>query len=304
MIILLSGENTFERDRFLTETIASFDGTAERVDGSEVTANMLPDLLSGMTLFSEKRLIVIKGLSENTSVWAELDGFLPRISDDVTLVLVEVKPDKRTKTYKALQKVAKVQDFPAWGERDTATAEQWTAKEAERQGVAIEPADIRFLVQRVGLEPWRLYHALDKLAAVGKADRAAIEEYIDADPVENVFNLFEAALRGDGKKVSGMIATLQLDEDPYRLFGLLSGQAFQLFALAVADKPVPEVAKDIGAHPYALQKMSSFARSLGASNTKRILKAFAEADEAMKTSAAEPWLLIERALMKTVTINK
>lgn len=304
MIILLTGENTFERERFLQGLVASFEGTAERIDGSSVTPGRLPDLLSGATLFAEKRLVIIKELSENTSLWTAFDDFLPRVSDDVTLVLVENKPDKRTKTYKSLQKIADIHEFPAWGERDSAKAEQWVVKEASAQGTSISPADSRFLVQRVGTDQWQLFHSLEKLAVTGRADRQAIEELIDATPTENVFYLFEAALRGDMKRVSTMVATLRLSEDPYRLFGLLSGQVFQLFALSLADKPAAEVAKDIGAHPYALQKMVSFANSSGSQGAKRILDAFAEADEAMKTSAADPWLLIERALLKTAMLRK
>ncbi|MNS76073.1 DNA polymerase III subunit delta [compost metagenome] len=129
-----------------------------------------------------------------------------------------------------------------------------------------------------------------------------IQDVIELSPTENVFNLFETALRGDSKGVMHMIATLELSEDPYRVFGLLSGQTVQLLALALGDKPSAEIAKDIGAHPYAVSKLGSHAKRLGATGSKKVIHAFAEADRAMKTSVAEPWLLIERALLKTATI--
>jgi DNA polymerase-3 subunit delta len=158
-------------------------------------------------------------------------------------------------------------------------------------------------VQRVGPDQWLLYQALQKLSVLDRVTPEVITEVIEANPVENVFDLFESALRGNARKVSHMIQTLELTEDPYRLFGLLSGQAFQLAALAVAgDKPSAEVAKDLGVHPYGLGKLTTYARSLGRSGAKKVIAAFAEADAGMKTSATEPWLLIERALIKVASL--
>jgi DNA polymerase III delta subunit len=102
--------------------------------------------------------------------------------------------------------------------------------------------------------------------------------------------------------VSSMIRTLELTEDPYMVFGLLSGQAFQLAALAVSDKPSSEVAKDIGAHPFAVSKLSSHAKRQSKTDVREIIAAFADADDAMKSSGGEPWLLIERTLIKVANI--
>ena len=113
MITLLVGDNSFEIRRALDHIIESFDGQVEKVDGSTLEVKQLPDLLMGATLFAEKRLVVIKDLSENTGLWTTLVDWLPRLSEDTHLVLVEEKPDKRTKTFKELQKIAKVKEFKA-----------------------------------------------------------------------------------------------------------------------------------------------------------------------------------------------
>lgn len=302
MITLLTGENSFELERALKKIVASFKGTVERVDGSELELRQVPDLLMGGTLFAAERLVVMKGLSDNKAIWATFGDWLPRISDDVHLVLIEPKPDKRTKTYKDLQKVARVQEFKLWGDRDGATAEKWAQVEAEALGLSLDAAGARLIVARTGVDQWLLYRALEKLAVLDEVTPEVIADVIELNPAENVFNLFETALRGDSKGVAQMVRTLELAEDPYRVFGLLSGQAVQLLALTLSDKSSAEVAKDVGAHPYAVSKLSSFAKKLGATGSKKIIAAFAEADTAMKTSAAEPWLLIERALLKVASI--
>lgn len=302
MITLLTGENSFEIDRALKKIAADFDGQPERIDGSTLDIKQLPDLLMGATLFANKRLVIIKNLSENSSIWTEFSKWLPRISDDVTLVLVEPKPDKRTKTYKELQKAASVESFTVWGDRDSAQAEKWVSDEAKSLGFALDKQLAQFLVVRVGLDQWLLYQALEKLSVAESVNKEVIEDIIDANPTENVFYLFEAALRGETAKLVGMIKTLELTEDPYRLFGLLGGQAFQLAALAVAEKPSAEVAKDLGAHPFAMSKLAPHVKKLGREGARKIVAAFAEADSGMKTSAGDPWLLIERALMKVAAL--
>jgi len=297
MITLLTGENTFEIEQAIAKIIALSNVVAERIDGSELAARSLPDLLTGSTLFSDKRLIIIKNLSENKIIWPDFFKWLPRVSGDIELVLVDTKPDKRTVTYKELKKVATVTEFDVWNERDSGKAEQWVDEEAKKAGISLNKKSVQTLVQRVGPDQWGLFHALEKLALVGEITDEIIELVIDVSPSENVFNLFDSALHGDRVRVSQMIRTLELTEDPYRLLALLSGQAFQLAALAVSDSS-DNVAKDLAVSPYAISKLSQVAKKLGRSGARKVIQAFAQADDDMKLSRAEPWLLIERALMQ------
>ncbi len=303
MITLLTGDNSFELTRALDVLTAGFAGTAEKHDGSDLALPQLPDLLLGGTLFASERLVIIRELSANKQLWDVLPDWLERTSDDVHVVLVEPKPDKRTKTFKELKKHATVREFMAWGDRDVMAAEKWTLEEASRQGLTLDRKLAAQLVARVGLDQWQLYHAIEKLAVLETVDAGVIEEVIEANPSENVFNLFEAALRGDAKKASGMIRTLQAAQDPYMTFGLLAGQAFQLATLGATDKPSAEVASAIGAHPYALGKLTPYAKRLGRGGTKKILLIFADTDVAMKSTATDPWLLIEEALIKTSVVS-
>ncbi len=301
MITLLTGENTFESTRALDHIERAFDGTIERVNGDDIEPSDLPDILMGATLFSPTRLVVIKGLSENKPVWNELGEWLPRVSDEVHVVFVETKPDKRVKTYKELVRQAEVTEFPAWSERDAAKAGQWVAAEATRMKFAMNTKSVQTLVRRVGVDQWRLFHALEKLSVLDTVSPDVIEDVIEARPSENVFQLLDAALRGNRAQVKAMLTTLAHTDDPYMVFGLLSSQVVQLATLATTDKLAADVAKDIGAHPFAVSKLAPHARTFGKSGAKRIVAAFANADRAMKTTAADPWLLIERALFISAT---
>jgi len=302
MITLLTGENSFENERALQRIVVESTVPVERIDGSSLETKRLPDLFMGATLFADKRLVVIRNLSENKTLWTDLSIWLPRISDDIHVVFVESKPDKRTKTYRDLQKVASIQESKAWTDRDGAKAEQWVVAEARVRGVELDKKCAHHLVQRAGIDQWLLSQALEKLAVVEHVSVEVINELVEASSTENVFNLLDTALRGDTHRIRTMISILEVNEEPYRLFGLLSTQGFQLAVLSVTDKPSNEVAKELGAHPFVLSKLTPHARKLGPTGARKLIRALAEADSGMKTSVGEPWLLIERALIKIASI--
>ncbi len=301
MITLLIGENSFEIERAIEEVVRDFDGTAEKFDGETLQLAQLPDILMGVSLFATKRLVIIRGLSQNKAIWSAFDNWLDRISDDIHLVLIESKPDRRTSTFKALKEKANVKEFKLWSERDEQKAEKWVSEEAKKLRLDMDKKSIRVLLARVGIDQWQLYNSLEKLSLAGDASVGTINEIIDANPSENVFNLFETAVRGDAKGVEKMLRTLELTEDPYRLSALLFSQGFQLAAVASASKN-DNVAKDFAVHPFAVSKLAPIAKRLGRGGVAKIINIFAEADDDMKISRAEPWLLIERALIKIANI--
>ena len=285
-------------EREIARRIVAFDGEVEKHDGEILAAADLQDLLQGQTLFSDKRLIIIKHLSENKAVWEILASRIDSMSSDIDLLLIEPKPDKRTKAYKDIVKQATLKNFPAWTPRDTSQALQWVADEAKNRGVGLTDKHARHLVQRVGFDQWRLHHAIEKLSLAGDVSIEGIDELIEANPDENIFALLDTALRGDAKGIQDSIANLKLSNDAYQTFGLLSSQLLQLSALALTDKPSDEVAKDIGAHPFVLSKLAQYATRLSKAEVKEFIAEAAETDMLMKSSGLDPWLHVEQLLIK------
>jgi DNA polymerase III delta subunit len=298
MITVLTGTNNFEISRAQEKLSQEYSGEISRVDGEDIALDKLIELVSSTSLFSTKRMVIIRDLSSNKPIWTALGERLDAIDDDVHLVLIEPSVDKRTATYKRLQKVADVRLFTLWSDRDGLKAEEWVNAQAKQLGITMDKKSVQTLVARVGMDQWDLYHGLEKLAVLDHVDVQVIEEIIEAQASENVFNLLDAALRGNTERVSEMIRHLQRTQDPYMTFGLLSAQVFQLAALAVANKPSAEVAVEIGAHPYALSKLAPQAKLLGRNGTRSIVKIFADTDSLMKSTATEPWILIEQALIR------
>jgi DNA polymerase III delta subunit len=295
MITLLTGDNSFELREALRAIVGDFNGTPERVDGGSLELRQLPDLLMGGTLFAEKRLVIISGLSSNTSLWQKLPEWLPRVSDDVHLVLVDEKPDKRTASYKAVKAAAQVQEFPAWTDRDQQKAEQWLETRVKARGLNWDKRIIRHIVGRVGVDQWLLSNALETLSLLDEVTPETINQHVIANDSENIFELFEIALSGNRGALRDILHTLELQQDPYATFALLSSQAFSLAAVTYADD-TQNPSKDFAIHPYVASKLERHAKRLGKTAVHRIMKQFAQTDADMKVSKAEPWLLIERLL--------
>lgn len=297
MITFIYGPNSYEIQQKISSIVKVYPVDAiDRRDGAEIDVNELPELLHGMSLFATERVVVIKNLASNKQVWEYLARQIEAIPSETHLVLVETNPDKRTKTFKALQKVAEVVICEDLNEAQAIT---WLTNEAKRQHSTIEKAAARELVERVGTDQWQLAHELEKLLLVGDTSVEKITQTVETTPQANVFALLDAAFAGSQEKVKELLAICATKEDPYKFFGLLAGQIFQLAVVANAEgRAVEQIAKDISAHPYPLKKLQSLAHRANKQNILYVAKVVAKLDDQIKSSAGEPWLLIESALMK------
>ena len=168
-------------------------------------------------------------------------------------------------------------------------------------GIKLDNKLAQFLVRRVGADEWQIFHALEKLALVDSISEDVIIDLVEPNLTENVFELFETAIKGETELLKDKLRILKQTEDIYRLSALLYSQAFQLLAISAAVKD-DNVAKDFGIHPCVVSKLESVAKRVGKTGVAKIVKIFAEADRDMKISKAEPWILLERALMKIANL--
>lgn len=297
MISLLYGGNDFLLKQHLREIVNKFadKNAIEKIDGDSIAADDLADLLSGTSLFSQNRLVILYDASSNKEVWDKLADYIENDNGDTQLILIELSPDKRTKTFKQLQKHAKVIEFNNLSENE---AKVWLAGEAKNINLQLTPALVDKIVKRAGTDQWKLHFTLQKLQNLDEINDANIAQQIEPSVAANVFALIDAALQKSPQKIHKLVAEASSGEDPYFFFGLFSSQMFQLVTLAVSDKKPAEVAADLGVHPYPLQKLSSTSRQLSKNDLKKIASIVAECDDQIKRSGAEPWLLIEQALVK------
>lgn len=301
MIYFLFGENVYARDAALAEILGG--RVPEKIDGDALEKRDLPDIFAGQTLFAAERLIVIKNASENTEIWTEIEDYLEKIDDSTTLIFVDTKPDKRTRTFKLLKKLADTREFAEWTPRDHSEASHWIEAEAKKRRILLDKASVRFLLDRAGVNQERLAAALDKLELTDEITPEIIAKIIDTHPEENVFDLLETALRGDSQAVQKSLAELRRSEDAYRVFGLLSSQVLQLAALVFgADKSTSEIAADMKMSPFVLNRLAPYAARLTTNKIQILVEHFTLADKQLKSSTIEPWTIVEVVLLRVASV--
>jgi DNA polymerase III delta subunit len=305
VIVLLTGENDFELTKKVAQLKADFGPGAERYDGSQLSGDQLANLFAGQTLFSLSRLVIIDGPSANAELWQNLLTWAARLADDTRLILVEPKPDKRTSSYKWLQKNADVQVFEPYGDRDRARLTAWATEYATQQHVDMTERQVARLIERTGNDQWALAHAIDKLSLLEDVTDQWIDDVVDASSSESVFALFETALNGDNDRLREMFERLRQTEEPYRVFGLVSSQVVQLATLVHGQANSEKVARDMGARSsYPLQKLAPYAARLNKAQVRDMVASFAAADRRLKSSDADPWLVLEGTLAVVASLVK
>lgn len=304
MIVLLTGENAYalraKVRQYRDEFIANHGNEAlELREGSSLSVSDLPQLFQGASLFSPATMIVIQDLAANKPVWEALPEHLT-VDDTTSVVLVEASPDKRTRTYKWLQKNASIEYHELLQEPALV---QWLQAEGRALNVSLGQDVARYLVQYVGTDQWRLFHELHKLSLVQKPiSQSLIQELIEPHPQATAFELLDATIAGRQAEVKRLIAIVKTSEDAFKFVGLLTSQVYALAVChAAGERPATTIAKDAGLHPYVASKTQAIARRISREKLSSIISTIAQLDNSLKSTGGDPWILVEASLIKIAT---
>lgn len=297
MIHLLFGDNDFLKKQQTDKLVQGFGGEVVRVDGEDLSSGELRNILQGQNLFATTQVVIITNLSQS-SAWQDL----PEIAEkfDGELILLEDKPDKRTKTYKWLAKHAKCQELVMFGEYEQAKVINWCLDWAKKHhGLEIDKKIATSLVERLGHDQMRLDKILEQLSLAERVDQALVDALVPLPKSESAFELLEATLTGRHDGIKKILTYLELNsgsEGVYMTVGLLTSQLIALSSLVLSGGDA-EVAKKAGAHPFVVKKLIPLARDMTANDLRRLVENLSQADLRMKTTAVSPWLLLEAALV-------
>lgn len=312
-ITVLYGENSFERSRKLAQIKAQAQKSGfeiEKIDAEGLIPSDFITQISGVSLFADKRLVIFRNLSENKSIWENLETLVGRISSDVHLCLIEDKIDKRSSLYKNLSKTADFQEFKKLEAKGAGDLAELARQIAKARGLSMSLMDAKFLISWVGVDEWAVKNAVEKLALLGVSDKNSIKTYMSQNIEANTFGIFEMALDSNIAGVLNELAkmkNLQSDDAGYQFLGLLITQFFNLSALRIGKEqglPTAQIAKDLGINAWALGKMEPFAARFNRENLAQMAEIFAAADQKSKTSSLKIWDLVEAVLLEIAEMFK
>ena len=295
MLKILTGPNSW----LIKRAIAEFD-TADisRYQGSELTAGELADILGAQSLFSAKHTILIDELSANKAGWERLTELANELASDpdLTLIIIENKPDGRSKLIKQAKQAGWLIDYPL--PKDTHQATTYLEAEAQQLQLQLKPGVARMIVDRVGLDTWAGHMALEKLASASATISAElVEKYIAPSLEVNVFKVVDELFAGRALAVAELIDEMdRTSANAYQFFGLISGQISNLLMIKILGKTVATT--ELKLHPFVAGKLANVANQLSLPTIKQMVSILAQTDLQLKTSGQHDWTLIKLALVQ------
>lgn len=282
-VCVLIGEDEVEKSALAAEFAAMVDEelhafNVERLYGGDTKVDRLIDSARTFPMMVPRRIIIVmeaeKLLTPKRETKAgeeeqeRLEEFLKTPPAHTTIVLVCGALDMRRRIPRMLAKEAQVVNCGTI--ENEADAERWVTARAARDGVKLEPAAIRALVARAGLDLVRLRAGLERVAlyAMGQASISAddVRQSVPAGPEAQAdWGIANAIGRGDAR------------------------EALNELGLAL----------DAGAPPYfALGQIRLAAEKLPPSRVAAGIEALMRTDVALKSSGGDPRALLERLVVE------
>ena len=278
-LYMLVGEDDAEKSAVAAEFADMVDEglqafNVDRLYGGEMKVDDLVDASATLPMMAPKRVVIVleaekllipKRESKAADEEQErLEAFIGAPPPHATIVLVCGGLDLRRRLVKLLLKEAQVVDCGTI--EDASDAERWVKARAAKLGAPLEPAAVRALVERAGLDIARLRAGLDRLALY-----ALGESTISADDVRQV---------------------VTAGPDAQENFGVANAIARNDTARALHELGL---ALDAGMTPYMmLGQLRLAAERLAPARVKPAIEAVFRTDLAVKTSGGDPRVLLER----------
>ena len=298
MIKILAGDNTF----YVKRALEQVTGDIVRHNGLDLSDGQFTDLISAQSLFSDKRTIVIDELSANKALWDKLPDRLSELEtdEDLTLILIERKPDGRSKVIKQAKKSGYYQEYKIPDKEAEAVAN--LEREAKNLSLKLQAGVAREIIQRVGNDTWAGFLALKKISVFGETITLdLVERYIPPSLEVNVFKLTDAMFAGQSSVVANLIDEMErTGANCYQFFGLITSQMTNLLMIKELGKEWG--IKELKIHPFVADKLQNVARRVELAAIKQMIGILAETDLGLKTSSQDEWTVVKIAILKMMKL--
>ena len=306
MITLLTGANEFlisaERQKVVDTFLASNDAFGlERLDADELDIPRLRDALLQLPFLASKKLVVIKNVFSNKLVQEALGNLLNQMPEEIDVLLIDPKSDRRTKLYKQLAQAKQVHECVNLRPQELAA---WAVNYAkEHQGI-ISQSDAHYLIDRIGQEQMQLARELEKLSVFGAITKELIDTHTEQALRGTVFDLLDKTFSGKVDDCLKLYDELLVSKaDPSEILGLIGWQ-LHVFSLIKYAGPgaLADVAKLIGVHPFVVGKALNVVRSMSLDNVKLAVAKALGADIMIKTKPADSADVVRVLLLELASI--
>lgn len=301
--MLFTGDDYMRLDKSLASWVAEFgkrhgDANIQDVDlqtSEEHFTTILGELLTP-SLFASKRLMIVRGLPGDVSkkstdasekIEQALLHTLQQVPEDIVVLLISRKPDKRRSAYKKLISFVRVKEFLL---KDIDVAAQVTM---ELAGM-VRSQDVAYLVQVLESRRESMAQDMTMLRQYGMTEpltREAIDMLCPPHLEESIFIILDAVFSGrHGEAVTRLRRLFDTGAVPLQVLGAFGWQMEMLTAAqgAIASRSTPdEVAAILDVKPFSVNKAMKVARHISKEQLGIMISGLANIDRLSKTGGLD-----------------
>lgn len=287
MITAFIGDNYPARETALKEFVGNFSmihGAAaiDKLSGDSIELNLLKDSVATIPFLSSKRMVIVRGLSQNKEISDNFGDLVGYVADSTELVVVENHLDSRSRFLTELKKYAEIKEFKHLEGEDLV---DWVVEQVNQLGGSINRALANLLVDRVGNNHQILASELEKLVLYDpKITEESIMGLTSLNPQSSVFAMLDSTFNNQPARAIKLYKEQREQGlEPGYLLGMIS---WQLYVLAVVKSAiglsVDRIAKESKMNPFVIRKNLNIARHVSNAKLRKMLDDTIEADRLIK----------------------
>lgn len=300
---LLYGEETYLIRQYRDKLVKAFFPEVDTMnmstfEGQDVNPKEIIDLAETLPFFADHRLIVIENSGMCKHGGDELGEYLEDAPESTHFIFVEEEVDKRSKLYKALNKIGSAVEFQTQTEE---TLSKWVLARLKKEGKGITQQAYQTFIEKTGSDMENIDKELEKLLCY-TLDRDTIHvedvEAITTEQTQNkVFDMVDAIASHQQKKALDLYYDLlSLHEAPMRIMYLITRQFNMMLSVkSMTNKGCgnKEIASTIGSPEWAIRKYQSQCRAYTLEQLKQAVREGTEFEEAVKTGRMNDQMAVE-----------
>ena len=274
-----------------------------RFSGKDTDETALISQAETMPFFADRRVILAEDTGFFKNKTEDLASYLEKLPDYLVLIFSEKEADKRTKTFKAIQKYGHVTEFDVQNED---TLVRWIFTRMKKEGKKITSADMQRFLAAAGSDMANIDNELNKLLSYCAGKEVITGEDIDAvctpQLTGQIFDMVRAVTERKQKEALDLYYDLlALKEPPMRILYLIARQYDQLLrirSMAGEGMPQQEIASRAGVPPFVVRRSMNLIRQYPEERLQEILQELVQMEEDVKTGKLDDTLSVELAIVK------
>jgi len=295
MILFLYGEDTYRSKQKLEEVVTGYKKTHgsglnfEIVDLKNSSYEKFRSNCSSVSMFEEKKLIILKNFFENKTFQEKFLKEKERYLDSENIIVFysKKKGDKRKKFFKFLNNKTKKQEFKLLKGKKL---NRWIKQKIEEKGSEITSDALEKLVEYVQNDLWRASNEIEKIVNYknkGKIKKEDILLLVKPKIKTDIFKTIDAIANQNKKKAFKLIHKhLEDGDSPLYLLSMINYQFRNLIIikdLKEREVAYPRFKKETGLHPYVIKKSTSQIKKFNLKELKKIYNRILIVDRKVKT---------------------